>query len=379
MCVNRKGKYILYGTGIDLENFLFQNQELIPNISFCIGNVWGGATQLHNIQVWSPEAININDYVPTHFIIVTCDKYSLYEEIKVNLLGNGMKEWDDFIWSQCFGKKIAVINANCYKDAVSAYLQRSAAFCNEYMIYPLPPIQRNEKKEIDVSLLKHTDLFIHQDIRAENQYGYKLSDEYISQFLPEGVKNICIPNLVDMGQWMYPNLRPQNVWRVDKYATVMGGDDVLDKAVIQYNSFNEIKKFWLDFHYESEQLDEMFTTCMNKIKAREENWDIKVYDFIKENYRKIPCFTDSRHISFYLLRVIGRQVADLLGLSDIEDEKFTFSQGYCPPLLNCVSKYYNLEFQVPRQKRGDYLGKKVMDEVDDYIRAYCYGFYGMIL
>ena len=373
---NCKVNYIIYGTRIEMERFLFQNQQLISEISFCVDD--RNIDQLHNIPVRRPGTFRVSDYVSTHFIIVAAESYPLYEEVKSKYLG-GLEEWNDFIWSQCFRKKVVVMNANCYGDAVNAYLQHSETFCNEYMIFPLPPIQRNEKGEIDISLLQHTDLYIHQDIRAENQFGYKLSDEYIKQFLPVGVKDICIPNLVDMGQWMYPNLNPSKFWKADRYVTVMGGDTILDEAVSRYDTFEQIKTFWLNYRYEDEQLEEMFIVCMNKMKVREENWDIKVYNFIRENYRKIPCYTDSRHISNYVMRIIGRQVANLLGLSDIDDDTFAFTEGFRPPLLNCVSEYFNLDFQVPRQTREDYLGKKVADEVDDYIKAYCYGFYGMIL
>ena len=36
MNANRQKKYILYGTGLEAENFLFRNQDLLDKIIYCI-------------------------------------------------------------------------------------------------------------------------------------------------------------------------------------------------------------------------------------------------------------------------------------------------------------------------------------------------------
>lgn len=198
-----KDKYILYGIGGEAERFLYQNQDILKRISFCIDK--NGSNSFYNLKVFKLDEVNLYDYLETHHIIVAAGDIGVYGEMKQCLEERGLTEWKDFIWSQTFRKKVVVINANCHGLAVEWYLRQSAEFCNHYVIYPIPAIQRNEKGEIETALLQHTDVYIHQDIRAENAMGYKLSDEYVSQFLPDSVINICIPNFVGMGKWMFPN------------------------------------------------------------------------------------------------------------------------------------------------------------------------------
>lgn len=142
--------------------------------------------------------------INTHYFIVAAWG-STFVEIKKDLCGYGMKEWEHFIWSRAFRRKVVVINANCHGDAMIKYLRQSISFWNGYMIYPIPAVHLSEGI-IDIDLLQHTDVYIHQDIRKENSISYQLSDEYVQQYLPKSVMDICIPNLVGMGKWMYPSL-----------------------------------------------------------------------------------------------------------------------------------------------------------------------------
>lgn len=288
-------KYILYGIGGEAERFLFQNQGILQDIAFCIDRRSG--KKFYGLNVCTLEDISVSDYAETHLMIVAAGDEKIYTEIKRKLCEYGLKEWKHFIWSKTFRRKIVVINANCHGDAIEKYLNQSAVFCNEYMVYPIPAIQLNKEGKIDLDLLRHTDVYIHQDIRAENAMGYKLSDEYVGKYLPERATDICIPNFVGMGNWMYPSLGG-----LDKVIDAMNGplyvlyrDAVLDEAVDHCHSFEAFRTYWSNYRYDDDGMENRFTANMNRLKEREKNWDIKIYDFIRENYRTIPCFTDANH------------------------------------------------------------------------------------
>lgn len=374
--LSNKHKYILYGTGGEAERFLFQNPNILPDIAFCIDKK--NREKFYDLNVCQIDDVNVRDYIGTHCIIVAAGNEDIFLEIKHILCNYGLKEWRNFIWSKTVGRKVVLINANCHGAAIQKYLEQSARFCNEYMVYPIPEIQLNTEGEISDDLLKNTDVYIHQDIRAENPMGYKLSDEYVRAHLSQYVIDICIPNFVGMAKWMYPNLG-----NLDRTMPSMKGpinilfrDSVLDEAVLVCNSFHEIKNFWGNYKYEASKMDNDFTTCMDKLKRREENWDIKIFDYIMSNYRRIPCFTDASHPSKYVMREVGRQVADLIGLDDVCDKQYESQLGLMAPIMDCILKNFGLSFDVPREVRYEYLGKRTVEEPDDYIKAYCWWYHG---
>ncbi len=371
-----KERYILYGIGGEAERFLYQNQDILGRISFCIDR--NTFKNFYDLKVYKLDEINVCDYLETHHIIVAAGNIGVYREMKECLVVKGLEEWKDFIWSQTFRRKVVVINANCHGIAVEWYLRQSAYFCNKYMIYPIPAVQMNKEGEIGADLLQHTDVYIHQDIRAENAMGYKLSDEYVRSFLPENVIDICIPNFVGMGRWMFPSLGGlEKVIEMDGGGViyVLFRDAILDEAAAMYHSYDEIKEYWLNYKYDAEQMDHIFLSCMQKLKEREKNWDVKIFDYIMENYRTIPCFTDASHPSKYVMKLVCRQIAQVLNLNDIDDENYEPNLGLKVPVMNSILEYYKLNFQLPCESRKEYLGKWTVSEPDDYIKAYLWWYH----
>lgn len=369
-------KYILYGVGAEAEYFFYQNQDILHNISFCIDRK--NVNTFYGLEVFRIEAVDMRQVMDTHYIIVAAGGADIFEEIKKGLCGYGLCEWKHFIWSKVFRRKVVVINANCHGDAVKKYLVRSASFCNGYSIYPIPEVHLGEGV-IDTDLLRHTDVYIHQDIRKENAIGYQLSDEYVRQYLPENVVDICIPNFVGMGKWMYPGLggleKVINPGKESLY--VLYRDEVLDEAASKCHTYEEIRTYWVDYRYGNDRMDDDFTKCMDKLKAREKNWDIKVYHYIMENYKTIPCFTDANHPSKYVMKEVGRQIAPLLGLSDIDDEGYEPDLGLKVPVMKGITEYFGLDFQVSCERRREYFGKMAESDIDDYIRAYLWWYHGI--
>lgn len=367
-------KYILYGIGAEAEFFLYQNQDILRDISFCIDR--SDVKKFYGLDVYHIENVDVRQLKETHYVIVAVRSEEVFAEIKSSLCGYGLKEWEHFTWSQAFRKKVVVINANCHGVAVKKYLWQSASFWNTYMIYPIPAVHLSEGI-IDIDLLQHTDVYIHQDIRRENAISYQLSDEYVRQYLPNSVMDICIPNLVGMGAWMYPSLggleKIINQGKDPIY--VLYRDHVLDEAARLCQTYEEIRKFWMDYEYEEARMESDFTACMTKLKERERNWDVKIYDYIMDNYRTVPCFTDASHPSKYVMKIVGQQIARIMGLTDIDDNGYESGLGLMIPVINCVVEHYHLDFQVPCEGRKEYLGRMVVSEIDDYIKAYLWWYH----
>lgn len=372
---------ILYGGHVETEKFIYQNRHLIGSISFCIFDDCE-ETECHGIPVCEYSSLsNMADA----FILVTASGEGQYFSIKKSLESIGKKEFENFIWSRAYNKKIVVVNANCHGEAIINYLTLSKKFRDEYFVYPLPQIQENLNKSISRALLSNTDVYMHQDIRRCNSVSEDLSDEVIEQCLDKGTLNITIPNLVGMGNWMFPSLRELDkiIETKDGVVYILYRDEILDDAIRNAGgTLSEFAKYWSSFRYDDAMLDKLWNMNKAKLKEREKNWDIKITDFIYSNYKYVPCFVDANHPSKYLMKEIGCQAAKILNLNDICDERYESKMGIPIPILPSVKEYFGLNFMVPTEKKEDYFGRKVDDssrEIEDYVRAYLWWYHNMVI
>jgi len=364
--------YAIYGIGLEAECFMYQHPNI--QIDICVDK-YREDNLFHGIQVYHNMKILKNS---NFFYIVAVKEWKTYCEIKEELTDNGLKEFDDFIWSRQFNKRIVLINANCHGVALWKYLKTQTNFEDNYEVYPIPEVHINST--IDEELLMRADVFIHQDIRPDNQSGYFVSDEYTVSKIRDDCINITIPNFVGMGGWMYPNTNGENlrkIRRVDGIETeVIFRDEALDSAYNKgYVSLYDIMSYWNG--YEVDNLGERQEKDFNKIKERQENWDISIADFIFNNYTKIPCFVDQGHPSRYLMFEIGKKVAKRLNLVFEERGHYDLKLGLPLPLLPSVNDYYLFSFEVEREVRDEYFGKRVKNELEDYIRAYMWWYYNL--
>lgn len=371
-------KYILYGTGWEAEKFLYENKNIQEEIIYCIDSYQSGFFHGIPIQILD-DNLNIKGY----YIIVAA-VFDTFRIIKKNLEEYNLCEFENFIWSRAFDKKVIVMNGNCYMGAVEKYLLQSNKFCKEYLIYPLPWIYLNTKKEIDECLIEHCDVYIHQDIRVENSMGYKLSDEYIVPKLKTECLNITIPNFVGMAKWLFPQQGEQyhkdTANGIGLYLSYK--NYVLEEAYLSGNcsTVDEYVKYYQEKEYNEKNLQVNWEEDIKKLVLREKKWTIKVSDYIMENYQTIPCFVDKDHPSKELMCIINKQIAKLLNINDIEnDSKYELSLGWPIPLLPCVKRYFQIKYIEENEKpRCVYTGE-VLDTLEKYIKHYFWLFHNLDL
>lgn len=379
--IDKERPIVLYGDRLETEKFLYQNRILIGRVSLCIFNDCD-ETICHGIPVGEYPG---TDQMAEKFVLVTVAEEARYFDIKKRLESAGQEEFKDFIWSKAYHKKIVVVNANCHGEAMINYLTLSKKFRKEYFVYPLPQIQENYEGRISLALLLHTDVYMHQDIRIGNSVSDNLSDEAIEKCLSKSTLNITIPNLVGMGNWMFPALKDLDrvIQTEEEVVYILYRDEILDEAENSIReTVSDIADFWRNYSYADAVLDELWNVNKARLKEREKNWDIKISDFIYENYKSIPCFVDANHPSKYVMKEIGRQTAKILGLTDICDERYESSMGLPIPILPSVRDYFGLNFIVPEERKRDYFGKEVEDrekEIEDYVEAYLWWYHDRVI
>lgn len=305
-------KIVLFGTGLQAEKFAFECGKDF-DIQYVVDFEASEKKFLGTYDVQKANAENCSKF----FLVVAGDYYR--SKIIPFLSKMGMKELEDYIWYEWNDKKIVVLNANCYGPQIKKYLQADTDFNSNFAFYPVPTICENKQKSISEHIMKKCSIFIHQDIRVQNAFGYKLSDEYLMKQLPPHALSITIPNLVGFGTAFYPQSDLTNK-RSRPYPNAANGlfphaDKVIDHFCEEGNSVEEILYKCRDGEIFSKQkIVDGLNENYRKFKQREEKWDIKVLDMIMDLHRDTQVFYDGAHPANFIIRYICENILDRLGI-----------------------------------------------------------------
>lgn len=374
-------KYVLYGTGWKAEQFLY-NFKYKNEIAYCLNTYNEGEFYGYTVYRWEDAPKDLDQYT---IIVATVWKY--YVQIRDLLKKRNLVEFHDFIYSDAFDRKIAVVNANCYGIIIMGYLQKSKSFMQKYCIWEVPPICHNERHCLPEEIMEICDLYIHQDIRADNTFGFQLSDEYVIPRLKEGCLKITIPNMVGMGNWCFPWCTGLDHVKDfgNTYAQMFWRDKLIDEAYAHCSTVAEIMEYmdkYCDDNYLKieKQINQLFEKFWEKLKSREQGWDMKVSDYIKENYLSEKIFIDVDHPSGAIMELICKQLGNLLGINDIEDKEIRYlldgTEAFTPEIVKKVLGIRFEEKYVREEKifRLKYLTDVPMDRYE-YIRQYIWWYY----
>lgn len=323
---------VVWGEGRELENFIFEKETSLlgTQIEYIVSDRDYYFTRRYNRMLESTFLVKKDFLFNSKIIIAASDKE--YRSKKRKLESLGYREFDDFIGYRWYGKKLCVINANCYMYFIKRYLNDNSEFRQVYGIYPNPPIHDNSDGCIDDNVLRHTDLFIHQNIRPDNIFGSKFADEYTLNRLKPGCRVISIPNFVGMLDGFYPTVSKKTFENANG-ETMFFSDWLIDEAYDKYgNNIDNIMYYVASYNFDQTEVLNRFNAMVNKWLEREKNWDLKITDFILENFQTKYLFEDATHPADLLQNEICRRLAALIGVADVNHEKI-YQMGCCMELF----------------------------------------------
>ena len=311
-------------------------------------------------------------------IVVATQKY--YNEIAKQLQEYGLKEFDDFLYYECIGKKLALIHGNCHTLIVKAYLELSHEFTEIYFFYPIPLICYNEKKTLDNNVLKHCSLFIHQAVQKNNSYSMMLSSEYLITCLDKDCEQIAMPNVLNIFKAFFPQVdyKPENIQRPlgENIDPFLLGDKFIDAEIKQGKTAEQILGKLKDKIFESEQIKKQLEIDFDKLKEREKQWDINVYDFIRTHYVEEQLFYDPSHPTNILLRYIANQILSILKMPVLELDKELIQtlDSVEVPIYPCVAESLGLRWKQTELRRTcpTMVLKKGGMSIEEYVKEYIY-------
>ncbi len=239
-------------------------------------------------------------------------------------------------------KKKYTIFGNCQTTALSLYLNENKEFFDHYEFQPIKLAHTIEEKDIKdlKETLNECDLIIYQHIADD----YHIPDLVTSRlFNKSDVQLISFPSLYFNGYF--------------PYLDVMNGKSSILSAVHDYNIMTAYL-FGIDeesiydmIHnstfYSKELSEKLVNDSFDAINQRENLYtlDIKVEDFIKQNYQKDRLFHQFNHPSRKVFEYIRGEIFSILSISQkCEPNDIDYLNGIISVIYPSIYKNLNLQF-----------------------------------
>lgn len=218
-------------------------------------------------------------------------------------------------------KKMVIVYGNCHTSIISQMLEVSPEFNKDYYIYPTERIQNiTDPKDLYQECYSQCDVFIHQSIRLNNRYGEDYASERIIARLKQGCRVIAIPNVYHLPLCFFPQyhdgpeLKNKDVMHC---TTFFFRDAIIDKHLKRVRGllglYKRVKADYQDPNYfDNNGIVESFNQFIDKVRKREDAWDIKMSQFILDNYQQHQLFYDPNHPTNYFLSYVADELLKML-------------------------------------------------------------------
>lgn len=387
MAIQHHEKIIIYGTGLEGEKFYCKYAKQYE-IVYCLDKRKRG--NFHGKKVYSLDEIKTD--AKKYYLVVTVGTL-IYHEVRAELQQYGFKEFENFIWSGAFEKRIVFLYGNCHMAALEQYLNTNPFFVKNFFARTYDVTREAPEEMI------YCDLLITQDIREDNYLGMASCDELIKKHATG--ENIIIPNLYGYNMF-FPQINyramidiPQRNVQIhlSKEAIDMdslgergkeaahnftywmfgGGDLYIDAMHHMGYTVAEIKN---DILYKEiwskKEIQDNFDATLAKIREREKKCDLTVSDYIENNYQKYRMFYNPNHPTGMITRVKGEYILQYLGL-EAETELY-FDNGLGAdemPIYGCVKKALGLTYEQRIYRRNScYALTNRPEDLEEYIANY---------
>lgn len=302
------------------------------------------------VDVIVKEYISL-DSISKEKLLVNDEKLTLIipKDISIinKLKAKGLDEFDDFMIEDYYGKKIAVFYGNCHMENLLECLSKHQPFTDEYVIYPIKPIYTvKDDCYFDDPIFKNCDLFIHQSIRKNNRYGEKFASENIIKSLKTSCRVISVPNVYHLPMCFFPQYTEDQELKHRIGHTMFFRDKIIDALYKKGVGATKIVKLYSSSNngITQNEIDNLWSIFLDKIKLREKDWDVKVLDFIKDNKNK-KLFFDPNHPSSLLIKYIAKELCEILNIDSakIDDICIKSMDTYEMPICNSVIAFFEMD------------------------------------
>lgn len=356
-------RIILFGAGEIAEEFYERYGDSL-NISHCVSNLhneWGEAAFLGKLDVrkYVRSEIQENDY------IIVCGPIA-FRNIELQLNAENMCMYEDYVESHIAGaimenKKIALFYGQCVLRDIYQCLIQVPAFNEEYTSVFT---QTENKQTTLMNRLLHyikdiSDLYVYTPkvLDLDSIYSLSLED------LPPDCQVVSVSNLVVSLYWPQIDakfghysdwyLHSYNSKRdMDFYHTLYRHEDCNIIRMIQEGKTVEqvVDALSSDDFYTEKEAVRNKNVSLKLVNIAESNVDIKMLDFIKDNYQEEMIYQNYIHPNKAIIWEYVSRLLCAIGVPTHEVEELRerspkhIHQGGDVPIYPSVAKHLKLEF-----------------------------------
>lgn len=375
---------VIWGTALDAVKALYDIEKKNKRILYIL-NSFCNISDFKGYKVFEPSKEIVSDK-----FIVVATTLKAYMSISETLKSWGLTEFDDFIYYEWIDKKMVLVHGNCYTDYMKKVLINTKEFTSRYFLYPNPLIYENIGGEISENALKRVDVWIHQNITEKNIFSYKLSDAYIEKYIKSTCDNIVVPNFMGLVFGLFV-LSDRDIADSHNHLMCNGqdingmfphSDKIIENALESMDNFDKIYAYCIDeLAIDEKDIKDSFNKWVEKIRERENRWDIKILDYILENYKDVQLFYDANHPTERLMDEIIDRLLKRLDINEyVKNKQDSYLGVHEIPVFPCVKKALGIKWNKEYIREGIY-GKRATEKMNlkEYIREYIWWRHNKIL
>lgn len=358
--ISNLDKILIYGFGKDGKDFYNRYKDKYDIVGFIDNYCTDNIIPIYKIGDIDERFKNIK-------IVIASSKYGL--EMAEQLIDMGYTLGVDAYFSWMVeGKKIALIHGNCQTNNIREILLCNNEFKSDYTFVEFPRIfscnciaALNKYKKIGVFNI--CDLLIIQNINDDNKFGYELSANNVIKLVGDKCKIVRIlilsfsgyfpqhttnKNIKFANEEQFSGLFPCGDINVERY---------IKQGMMKSDILNTIIK---PDYYSKECIDKLILENFERIKIQDDMSDIKIGDYIYNNYNKKLLFYSWLHpINELILELTNRILTYLdyekLDYSDIINVGTLKGQDeaiYPSTMINIFGKILDLKYYTNRYLHG---------------------------
>lgn len=286
------------------------------------------------------------------------------------------------------GKKIFTSFGNCQIYKISNFILNNVQFQKEYITVTIPLVFSYSPYDVQEMLVNNADelfglfdLFVTQYIKEKNRFYPEFATKYISKKLRDDAKRILIPNVYFDGY--FPQLKRETDFTSNFDAKFPIDDKFVDEIMSNSEMNPDIEQI-LDIICDenfipADVIQAGIDRSLNELKNREWICDVKMSDYVENNFRDQQILFTPNHPTPFLIFETTRRILKFLGIKSdsFVDQKSAFDNenqiysliGQDVPIYPAVKKYLDLNLCLEQY----YANNRVWDfraGFRDYMRQY---------
>lgn len=385
----------IWGTGKCARKFYFRYRQYY-RVKFFIDN-FSGKDSIDMINVIAPNEIPLKKIK----IVVAINDY---KEVCDQCKELGMDFFDDYLpydlvgfvsldfirlWELLEGRDIETIFNKIVKDnpycvlvgpcqlpVIKRMLLSSNQFKKNYFILDIPLIHmitQHQKAIVEKCpfIFKECSLCITQYITPSNSFFAFYATENIRSLVNSCCQFVVLPVLyfdLYFPQTIHQNAENSLLSEVGVLSFPYG-DCILNELSKKYSVEDIVKIVQMDNLFSDKLLQWIYDTRLEEMHNRERLYDVKMNDYILENFKKEQLFYSKNHPCKKTFVEFGRRILEKIGFCDgkIEEVRLPIMDGWQEAIYPSVASYYGLCFD-----KTQYLDPIVDEECDleEFIELY---------